>query len=724
MADLVIQIGASAKEYQKELDAVLEKTKEMRDGLASASKIAAAGFAALSAAIGFSVKEFAEADEIARETNQILQATGEVAGVSAEQVDELAVQLADLTRFNDEAIKSGENVLLTYTRIGKDIFPAATEATLDLATKMGTDASTAARALGKALESPSEGVSALRRAGIVFTETQKQQIELFEKTGERAKAQKIILDQLNNTIGGLAKSASGGFGVFSQLRNIFGDIAEKIGANFAPAVLAAANYLKNFLIYIRESPNLLNTVAIAMGAVAVAAGTFALITGGAIAFTKLSTALELANVALAAFRIQLTAIQIGTIVGALAALAGVLYTFYAKDKEASGKSEEEKTKKAAAEQAKRIQDNQKAEDARLARQKANSDKEAEIKRQQNEVELQDQLGYSQKLIEIEKQRIANKQAILEEERIIDQLRRGEVAAENQELAIQDAEARITQLQDLNLTLQEMKAEAATVDLEQQAAFDQALAEVANTNDEKKLVAKKSYYDQLRKEQAKNILTEGTAQRAYLNQQLADEIESNNRRLLDQQRFGTVYAQINQIMHSAVYQGTKTAAGELEQLTRSNNQTLKAIGKAAAVSNIIMKTAESAMNIFNGWSSIPYVGYALGIAGAAAAVAFGAEQVGTVLGANQGGLVTGGIAGFDSVPALLTPGELVVPEQNFDEVISAVVAARTGGASQSSAPSTSGAQEVRVLIEFDGDASRLLTAQQIENRNLGISSETA
>ena len=47
--------------------------------------------------------------------------------------------------------------------------------------------------------------------------------------------------------------------------------------------------------------------------------------------------------------------------------------------------------------------------------------------------------------------------------------------------------------------------------------------------------------------------------------------------------------------------------------------------------------------------------------------------GQVQGMAQGGLVTGGVAGRDSVPAMLTPGEFVVPKRDVD-------AARSGGGS--------------------------------------------
>lgn len=180
-----------------------------------------------------------------------------------------------------------------------------------------------------------------------------------------------------------------------------------------------------------------------------------------------------------------------------------------------------------------------------------------------------------------------------------------------------------------------------------------------------------------------ILTEKTARDRAAQEKAKSEIASRNQFLLDQQKFGTAYAMINQAMHSAIYQGAKQGFAELAELQQSSNSTLKSIGKAAAIANIIMQTATSAMNIFTGFSAIPIVGYALGVAGAAAAIAFGAEKVSQVQGAANGALVEGGIPGVDSVPFMLQRKELVVPAKSFEDVIGSTRAAReaerfTGG----------------------------------------------
>ena len=52
-------------------------------------------------------------------------------------------------------------------------------------------------ALGKALNDPVKGVSALAKVGVTFTEGQKTSIAAMVKHGETAKAQQVILAELH-----------------------------------------------------------------------------------------------------------------------------------------------------------------------------------------------------------------------------------------------------------------------------------------------------------------------------------------------------------------------------------------------------------------------------------------------------------------------------------------------------------------------------------------------
>jgi hypothetical protein len=161
------------------------------------------------------------------------------------------------------------------------------------------------------------------------------------------------------------------------------------------------------------------------------------------------------------------------------------------------------------------------------------------------------------------------------------------------------------------------------------------------------------------------------------------------------------------------------------MQRSENATLKAIGKAAALGQIAIKTPESAMNIYAGFSTIPIIGPALGVAGAIAAVAFGAEQAGKVLAAAQGGVITGGIPGVDSVPVLAQSQELITPRESFEEVIGSVRAAREAQALAERGGITGGEAGgggglTHVILELRDNLVEFVEAKIIERGRLGIS----
>ena len=276
----------------------------------------------------------------------------------------------------------------------------------------------------------------------------------------------------------------------------------------------------------------------------------------------------------------------------------------------------------------------------------------------------------------------------------------------------------------------LEEERNLADYELRAANFQALLDQSATFQEQFNGLDDLQRQKLKLELLKSIETDKTIKQKAAKDELDAKIKSQNNELKSADLHSKAMQAIESVRSSAIYQGQKKAFGELGQLAESENKTLQTIGKAAAIANIGIKTAESAIAIFSGFSTIPIIGYALGIVGAAAAVAFGATQIAKVNAANQGGViqafqgggsVPGGGPNKDSVPAFLTPGELVAPRQNFDEVVNAVASQRNqergGAVDASETPSAN------ITIGFDGvEASNVLTVKQIEDRAIGVSKE--
>jgi tape measure domain-containing protein len=84
-------------------------------------------------------------------------------------------------------------------------------------------------------------------------------------------------------------------------------------------------------------------------------------------------------------------------------------------------------------------------------------------------------------------------------------------------------------------------------------------------------------------------------------------------------------------------------GQLSQLQKSKNKELGAIGKAAAITQAVIQTYQSATGAYAAMASIPYVGPALGAAAAAAAIAAGMANVAQIR-SQSTGYKTGGYTG--------------------------------------------------------------------------------
>lgn len=150
----------------------------------------------------------------------VLRSTGEAAGFSATQLNKMATELARSSTFSEGEITNAQTRLLSYTGIVGEQFPQAMQAVIDMAARMGTSVEQSAETIGRALDVPSAGLTALSRQGFRFTEEQKSVIKALEDAGRTAEAQGILLDALRSSYGGAAQAARNTFGgAVAALRN-------------------------------------------------------------------------------------------------------------------------------------------------------------------------------------------------------------------------------------------------------------------------------------------------------------------------------------------------------------------------------------------------------------------------------------------------------------------------------------------------------------------------
>jgi hypothetical protein len=204
--------------------------------------------------IGRSVADAAESQKVFAQTEAVLKSMGTTANGTATDLANMASALQKTTAFSDEAILTGANLLLTFKNIqnqagaGNDIFDQTATLMLDVARAMGTSASSEAIRLGKALNDPVKGISALTRVGVQFTDQQKAQIKALAQSGDLMGAQKIILAELQQQFGGSAAAYAGTFaGQVEGLNNDLNDLSEEIGFMVMPAVQELISELRDLI---------------------------------------------------------------------------------------------------------------------------------------------------------------------------------------------------------------------------------------------------------------------------------------------------------------------------------------------------------------------------------------------------------------------------------------------------------------------------------------------
>jgi len=209
----------------------------------SAAGVAAGFFGARMLIQGFqNVVELTKQQVLAEaQLNAVLKSTKNVAGLTAKELVNMASALQKQTRFGDEAIMTAQSLMLTFTKVGKDVFPAAIETVMNMSEAMGQDMKQSVIQVGKALNDPIMGVTALRRVGVQLSEEQEQSVRDFMAVNDVASAQKIILGELETQFGGVAKAAGSTMaGSLEQMSNAVGDAQQALGRQLAPVIILMA----------------------------------------------------------------------------------------------------------------------------------------------------------------------------------------------------------------------------------------------------------------------------------------------------------------------------------------------------------------------------------------------------------------------------------------------------------------------------------------------------
>jgi Prophage tail length tape measure protein len=253
IGDLVATLGMNTRPFAAGISRSRGMLRRFSSGVSRTIgriKGAFAGLAAMTGAAGmltgvgllYGAKKAVDAATVQEQAEKKLQAvliaTGGAAGFTADELAAYAAQLQKVTNYGDEATISAMGIMASFKEIKGTQFKQATSLAQDLSSLLKTDLKSSVVMIGKALNDPAVGLTAMSRAGVTFTNQQKDQIRAMQKSGDMLGAQKMILAELESQFGGTAK---GMVDPLKQAGNAWGDVMEQIGSVIKPAFVAIAN---------------------------------------------------------------------------------------------------------------------------------------------------------------------------------------------------------------------------------------------------------------------------------------------------------------------------------------------------------------------------------------------------------------------------------------------------------------------------------------------------
>jgi phage-related protein len=315
---LNLKLLANISDFVKGMDAATKKSQDFAKKVDRAGKAAGRAFIGIAGGAIMAAKGLEEAEIASAKLNNVLSSMGYEKSVK--RVDAYAESLQNLTAVDADVIKATQTKLATFANLTKTVdtaggaFDRATVAALDLAAAGFGSAETNAVQLGKALEDPIKGITALARSGVTFTEQEKEKIKVLVESGQILEAQNMVLGAIEKQVGGTAAASASSF---DKIKLSLDGVADAIGVGILPLIDMLTPKLQAFSAWAAENSTLLSTVVLVVGA----------LTG---ALYALSLVIKAVTIVQTVFNAVMLLNPIGLVVLAVAALAAGFVLAYKK----------------------------------------------------------------------------------------------------------------------------------------------------------------------------------------------------------------------------------------------------------------------------------------------------------------------------------------------------------------------------------------------------------
>jgi hypothetical protein len=262
-------VGNSAKEAEGKLGGVAGAALKVGSALA--------GLAVVKDVFTTGLRETKDYQAGLAQLQAGLKSTHDASGMTADGMEKLASKIQGYSGQTDDSIVKSESLLLTFRNIhdqtGKnnDIFTQATKLTADMAARFGGEASDNAVKLGRALNDPVKGLSALSRMGIQFSASQTSAIKAMVASGNTLGAQKLIIDQVTKAVGGSASAFGKTLpGQIEIAHRKFEDVSQTLVTKLTPALSTSLTWVSKGIDFFGRYSKIILPVAGIIGTMVVA----------------------------------------------------------------------------------------------------------------------------------------------------------------------------------------------------------------------------------------------------------------------------------------------------------------------------------------------------------------------------------------------------------------------------------------------------------------------
>ncbi len=260
-------VNSAVSKSQKKLTSLSEGLNKFSNFALVAGGLGTAFFAT-------TVKAAEESEIAQRRLQQVFKSMGQDYINATRKSSEYASVLQTQIGIEDELIMAVQAKLATFEKASNaaaranGIYNRATAAAFDMQAAGFGEAQGNIVQLGKALQDPIKGITALRKSGITFTEAEQKKIRALVAANKTFEAQNLVMKAIEKQVGGVAATT---VSRTQKMRIAWGEIQEQIGNRLLPAFIRLSSYMLDVVIpavsaFIDKHPGLVKWLAISAAA--------------------------------------------------------------------------------------------------------------------------------------------------------------------------------------------------------------------------------------------------------------------------------------------------------------------------------------------------------------------------------------------------------------------------------------------------------------------------